>query len=71
MKVNNLDKKIFKVNGTLSGFELDKGINDINLTYKQADVRLLSKLFFFMILINFLSLFFERRLVKKDLFLKK
>ena len=46
LKVNNLDKKIFKVNGTLSGFELDKGINDINLTYKQADVRLLSKLFF-------------------------
>ncbi len=71
LKVNNLDKKIFKVNGTLSGFELDKGINDINLTYKQADVRLLSKLFFFMILINFLSLFFERRLVKKDFFFKK
>ena len=54
LKINNEHQKLYKVNGTISGFKINSGNNIISLNYYQKDSNFLKYLFIISLLSNFI-----------------
>lgn len=65
LEINGIKEKIYKVNGTISGFKIFSGKNEIHLRFKQKDSNLLVYFYFITFLLNVILFLSNKNIFRK------